>query len=76
MFMDLEKILPAGVRVVTIEPKHEKGRVEVKLVIGAMNDEAKLKFLNALEASPAFSHVSWLTKKKRHPRRLGLTGWK
>ncbi len=25
MFMDLEKILPAGVRVVSIEPKHEKG---------------------------------------------------
>ncbi len=25
MFMDLEKILPAGVRVVSIQPKHEKG---------------------------------------------------
>jgi type IV pilus assembly protein PilN len=57
MFMDLEKILPAGVRVVSIEPKHDKGQVEVKLVVGAMNDEAKLKFLRALEASPAFTHV-------------------
>jgi len=27
MFMDLEKILPAGVRVVSIQPKHEKGIV-------------------------------------------------
>lgn len=57
MFMDLEKILPAGVRVVSIEPTHEKGRVTVKLIVGASSDEAKLKFLNALEASPAFAHV-------------------
>jgi len=57
MFMDLEKILPAGVRLVSIEPKHEKGQVEVKLLVGAINDEAKLKFLRALETSPAFKHV-------------------
>src|SRR6266852_3986083 len=43
MFMDLEKILP--------------GRVQVSLLVGAINDEAKLKFLRALEASPAFTHV-------------------
>src|ERR1700722_14868696 len=43
MFMDLEKILPPGVRVVSIQPKVEKGRVQVKLVIGAISDDAKLK---------------------------------
>ena len=64
MFMDLEKILPAGVRVVSIQPKHEKGRVEVKLVIGAVSDDAKLKFLNALERSPSFSHVQLVNEKK------------
>jgi type IV pilus assembly protein PilN len=63
MFMDLEKILPAGVRVVSIQPKHEKGRVEVKLVIGAVSDDAKLKFLNALERSPSFSHVQLVNEK-------------
>jgi type IV pilus assembly protein PilN len=57
MFMDLEKILPAGVRVLSIEPAHEKGRVTVKLSIAASSDEAKLKFLHALESSPAFAHV-------------------
>jgi type IV pilus assembly protein PilN len=57
MFMDLEKILPTGVHLVSIEPKHEKGRVQVKLLVGAINDEAKLKFIRALEASPAFTHV-------------------
>ncbi len=41
MFMDLEKILPAGVRVVSIEQKHDKGVVEVKLTIGATSDEAE-----------------------------------
>jgi type IV pilus assembly protein PilN len=63
MFMDLEKIMPAGVRLLSIEPKHEKGRVEVKLVIGAMNDETKLKFLHALEGSPAFTHVELVAEK-------------
>src|ERR1700676_2284469 len=63
MFMDLEKILPAGVRVISIQPKHEKGRVEVKLVIGAVSDDAKLKFLNALERSPSFSHVQLINER-------------
>ena len=57
MFMDLEKILAPGVRVLDIEPKHEKGRVQVKFHIGATSEEAKQKFLRALEDSPAFSHV-------------------
>jgi len=57
MFMDLEKILPTGVRVVSIEPKHEKGTVQVKLHIGAISDEAKLKFIRALEGSPVFKEV-------------------
>jgi hypothetical protein len=54
MFMDFEKVLPTGVRLISIEPAHEKGEVLVKLQIGAINDEAKLKFMRALESSPAF----------------------
>ena len=57
MFMDLERILPGGVRVVSIEPHQVKGRVEVKLTVGASTDEAKLKFLRALEASHQFSDI-------------------
>jgi type IV pilus assembly protein PilN len=57
MFMDLEKVLPAGVRVVSIEPKQEKGRIEVKFMIGATSDDAKLKFIKALEDSKTFSHI-------------------
>jgi type IV pilus assembly protein PilN len=67
MFMDLEKILPAGVRVVSIQPKHDKGIVEVKLTIGAMSDEAKLKFLHALEQSSSFTHVQMLSEKQVVP---------
>jgi type IV pilus assembly protein PilN len=63
MFMDLEKILPAGVRVISIQPKHEKGRVEVKFIVGAVSDEAKLKFLNALEKSSSFTHVVLVNEK-------------
>jgi type IV pilus assembly protein PilN len=57
MFMDMEKIMPSGVRLVSIEPKHEKGQVKVTLQIGAISDEAKLRFLRALESSPAFKEV-------------------
>src|SRR5208282_595875 len=55
MFMDLEKVLPGGVRVISIEPKQEKGRIEVKFIIGATSDDAKLKFLKALEDSKTFT---------------------
>jgi hypothetical protein len=65
--MDLEKILPAGVRVVSIQPKHDKGIVEVKLTIGATNDEAKMKFLHALEQSPSFSQLRMVTEKQVAP---------
>ena len=57
MFMDMEKIMPTGVRLISIEPAHEKGQVKVKLQIGAINDEAKLKFMRALENSPSFKEV-------------------
>jgi type IV pilus assembly protein PilN len=61
MFMDLEKVLPGGVRVISIEPKQEKGRIEVKLLVGAVSDEAKLKLIKALEESGSFKHVQLIT---------------
>lgn len=57
MFMDLEKVLPGGVRVVSIEPVQKNGRIEVRLSVGATSDEAKLKFIRALEESSAFTRV-------------------
>jgi type IV pilus assembly protein PilN len=52
IFMDLEHILPEGVRVVSIEPKL------------SVSDESKLKFLKALESSPEFSHIQLLTESR------------
>jgi type IV pilus assembly protein PilN len=57
MFMDLERILPGGVRVISIEPKQAGGHVEVKLTVGATSDDAKLKFLHALEESKQFKGI-------------------
>jgi type IV pilus assembly protein PilN len=57
MFMDLERILPPGVRVISIEPKQDKGQIEVKLRIGASSDEAKLKFQQGMEDSKVFRNV-------------------
>jgi len=64
MFMDLERVLPGGVRIVSIEPRQVKGRVEVKLTVGADSDEAQLKFLHALEESKVFTGIS-LDKESR-----------
>lgn len=63
MFTDLERILPPGVRVVSISPKLQKGQVEVKLVVGATGDESKLKFLRAIEQSGSFSRVQVLGER-------------
>ncbi|HVB32878.1 MAG TPA: hypothetical protein VNJ52_00690 [Patescibacteria group bacterium] len=57
IFTNLEKVLPAGVRVVSIAPKMQKGRVDVNLVVGADGDKSKIAFLQALQASPVFSQV-------------------
>jgi hypothetical protein len=61
MFMDLEHVKPAGVRVLSISPKMVKGNMEVKLKVGAASDEAKLNFLRALESSKAFEKVMLLS---------------
>ncbi|HVH72552.1 MAG TPA: hypothetical protein VNB49_15775, partial [Candidatus Dormibacteraeota bacterium] len=57
MFMDLERILPGGVRIINIEPKQVSGHVELNLTFGATNDEVKLEFVRALETSKQFSEV-------------------
>ncbi|HEY2546956.1 MAG TPA: hypothetical protein VGI46_12890 [Candidatus Acidoferrum sp.] len=64
MFMDLEKVLPGGVRVISIEPKQEKDGIEVKLLIGAVSDEAELKLIKALEDSGSFKHVQLITQTR------------
>lgn len=67
MFMDLEHILPGGVRVISVEPKQVQGHVEVKLNVGATSDEAWLKLLHALEESKAFSGVQVQSIRKPTP---------
>ena len=71
MFMDLEHVLPGGVRVVRIEPKLVKGNMEVTLTIGASTDEAKLKFLKALETSPQFSQLTVLSERQSTGQNAG-----
>ena len=63
MFMDLERTLPPGVRIVHIEPKLDKGIVSVHFVVGATNQEAKLKLLKSFENSTSFSHVELLSER-------------
>ena len=64
IFMDLERIQPVGVRVVSISPKMAGSLVEVRLVIGATSDEAKLNFLRALESSKEFSRIQLMAETR------------
>jgi Tfp pilus assembly protein PilN len=81
IFMDFESILPEGVRVTKIAPKLVAGHIELAMKIGSVSDEAKLKFLRALENSKSFAHVT-LTSEDRPQRSndpdhvyLDLTAW-
>ena len=64
IFMDLERILPEGARVVSIEPKLVGDTVQLTFLVGAVSDESKLKFLKALESSPEFSHIELLSESR------------
>jgi len=61
MFLGLERALPGGVRVLSIEPKLENGRAAVKLTVGALSEESQRGFLNALERSGEFSKVELIS---------------
>jgi Tfp pilus assembly protein PilN len=58
IFMDFEAILPEGVRIVNINPRLVAGHIELHMNVGAVSDEAKLKFLHGLEKSKSFSHIA------------------
>jgi Tfp pilus assembly protein PilN len=62
IFMDLEGILPEGVRVVNIEPRLSGDIVQLRFSVGALTDEGKLKFLKTLETSPEFSQIKLLNE--------------
>ncbi len=64
IFMDLERNLPDGVRVVSIEPRLAEDHLELRLTIGAKTDEGKLKFLRALEDSHVFSSIEVLGENR------------
>lgn len=64
IFMDLERILPEGSRVVSIEPQLVGDNVQLKVLVGAVSDESKLKFLKALENSAQFSHIQLLSESR------------
>lgn len=57
IFVDLEKTLPPGVRIISIAPTLDNGRAKVKLTFAAATEDGKVKFLKALEQSSSFSDV-------------------
>jgi hypothetical protein len=64
IFMDLEKNLPTGARVVSVEPTMVSDHVELRLTVEASNDAAKLEFLKDLEKAPEFSQIQLLSERR------------
>lgn len=64
IFMDLERSLPDGVRIVSIEPHLAADHLELRLTISARTDDGKLKFLRSLEDSHAFSDIQVLGENR------------
>jgi Tfp pilus assembly protein PilN len=56
IFADLEKVLPANVRLISIQLPHisGQGRVTLDMIVGAQSPEPVLDFLRHLEGSPLF----------------------
>jgi hypothetical protein len=68
MFMNVEKMLVQGARVVGSGPKRVGDTVQLTFLVGAVSDESKLKFLKSLEQSPEFSHIQLLSED--HPTQV------
>lgn len=83
IFTDLENTLPPGVRVISISPHLTNGRAEVTLKIGALTDQSKIQFLQAIEKSSVFSGMvvkdeqrsTLLGVQNQDPIVLNLTVW-
>ncbi len=81
IFMDLEKTLPPGVRVISISPKLVNGRAEVSMVIGATSNDREIEFLEAIEKAKNFSDVTVQDERlsdqsgETDPVRVNLIFW-
>jgi Tfp pilus assembly protein PilN len=82
VFTDLEKTLPPGVRVISISPALTNGRAEVTLKVGALTDQSKIQFLQAVEKSSVFSGMVVKDEQRSNqqstvqdPIVLNLTVW-
>jgi len=82
VFMDLERTLPEGVHVVSIEPRLVGDQVQLSLTVAAMNEETEYKFVRALEGSPEFSQLQVLSDTRPSGPQAGsgqvelrLTAW-
>jgi hypothetical protein len=64
IFMDFERNLPSGVRVVSIEPRLVADHLELRFIVAAADDDSKLKFLKALEGAPEFSQIEVFSESR------------
>ncbi|HKO04613.1 MAG TPA: hypothetical protein VJW51_07675 [Candidatus Acidoferrales bacterium] len=56
-FLDLERRLPGGVRILSLAPSLAGDHLQVKMRVAALSDKSKLDFLQGLEKAPEFSSI-------------------
>lgn len=57
LLADLERVVPPGVRIMSLSPDQKDGRTQLRLEALMRKAEESLEFLHALEARPQFSLV-------------------
>lgn len=65
IFMDLERLLPPGARVINLAPRRAQGAIELRMMIGARDDLSKVRFLRALDDAPQFERVVVISESRK-----------
>jgi len=63
-FLDLERLLPGGVRILSLAPSLAGDHLEVRFRVGALSDKSKLDFLENLEKAPQFSALELVSESR------------
>lgn len=70
LFMDLEKIMPPRVRVVSLQPQAEDGQMSVKLLVEGDSRERALDLLRRMEESDRFRLARVKSERGKEDSRL------
>jgi type IV pilus assembly PilN-like protein len=64
IFMDLERMMPTGLHVVSIKPQFSRsGRLGISLSVGGSSHEKAIELVRRMEESPTFRHAVLISER-------------